>query len=265
MKSSPPTPALEAAANRHEPAPRCALQQRLNRLYDDNAPRYDTDRAVSAQIRFYFDLSYRTISRMLGHTTPSSLHVDMPVGTGRFLLYLRDHGWCHRMLGLDLSPGMLGQARQHARDRRAAVHLSMGDAFRLPLAGDSVDVLTSLRLFHLFPHAYWPSLITEMHRVVRPGGFLITELRNVLRGTACTLMVRSFRNRRRTHPHYFVAPHKVAALFRAWRRVEMRGIGMDGLEKTHRVAPLLGRGIERLETVKPFCFLSKTLLVKAYK
>lgn len=241
------------------------LQRRLNQLYDHNAPRYDNDRAVGPQIRYYFDVSYQTLGKWIGPTAPSTLHVDMPVGTGRFFLHLRKNGWTHRMLGLDISRGMVSQCQKEAAQRGQVIHLSLGDAFSLPLENDSVDILSSLRLFHLFPEHYWPDLIAEMRRVVRPGGFLITEFRNMIRGKACTLLGKSFRNRRREHPHYFLAPHKVGALFGDWRRIESRGIGMDGSQRAARIAPLLGRGLYRLEQFRPFCYLSKTLLVKAYK
>lgn len=245
--------------------PRSSLQRRLNCLYDHNAPRYDNDRSVSAGARFYFDTTYPTLERLLGPTPASSVHVDMPVGTGRFFRYLRSRGWRHQMLGLDISSGMVEQCRVAARDESVAVHLSLGDAFALPLADNSVDILSSLRMFHLFPPSYWPSLIAEMHRVIRPGGKLITEFRNVIRGKACELIVRDFRNRRKTHPHYFATPTQVAALFDDWSHHNIFGMGLDGLERAYRFWSPVGRTLRTLERYRPFCYLSKTLVVEARK
>ena len=242
-----------------------ALHNRLVHAYDDKARNYDAARAVNAGVDFYFAMSYATIDALLGPTDEKTVHLDMPVGTGRFLFYLRDRGRRHRMNGIDISPGMLKVCHEAAARRGDDIELSVGDAFHLPVADDSVDILTGLRLFHLFPTEYWPAMIAEMRRVLRPGGMLITEMRNMIRGMACRIAVRAFRERRARHPHTFVAPLAARRLFDAWTEVRMQGVGLDGLARLYRVAPALGRGVHALESRFPVRYLSKTLLIRARK
>ena len=242
------------------------LTDSLRYSYTRQSSNYDAQRTISVSGRFFFEVAYQTIDEMIGPTSEDTVHVDMPCGTGRFLFYLRDRGRTHKMFGVDLSPGMLRTCQHKARERSKTVSLVMGDAFRLPLANDSVDILTSMRFFHLFPRRYWPTILAEMHRVIRPGGFLIAEMRNLFRGVAGALYVeyrdRWFHGGRRRS---YVWPHQVRSLFRRWSCVESRGVGLDGLARLSTVAPGPARRLHGL-TRYPLCrHLAKELVVKAYK
>jgi len=190
----------------------------------------------------------------------------MPVGTGRFLFYLRDRGRRHRMIGLDIAPGMIRVTKENSERRKETLPLSFGDAFALPLADNSVDVLTSLRFFHLFPRQYWPALLAEMQRVLRPGGFLITEMRNLFRGVAGAV-VKEYRDRllRHDQAHSFIWPHQVGRYFAGWTRVQARGAGLDGLDMLAESAPRFCRKAHEITRFAPWRYLSKELLIKAHK
>jgi ubiquinone/menaquinone biosynthesis C-methylase UbiE len=76
-------------------------------------------------------------------------------------------------IGLDLSPSML----QFARDNRSAagwlphrLALLRADALQVPLAGETVDVITGHSFFYLIPDR--PAALAEMARVLRPGGHI---------------------------------------------------------------------------------------------
>lgn len=242
------------------------LNAALGDSYTKQSATYDARRTVNVNGRFFFEAAYQAIDEMIGPTDEGTLHVDMPVGTGRFLHYLRDRGRTHRMMGIDLSPGMLETCRQKTRQRGEVIQLARADAFRLPLTDNSVDVLTSMRFFHLFPRRYWPALLEEMHRVIRPGGFVIAELRNQLRGVAGAWIVehrdRWFRGGRRRS---YTWPHQVARLFRVWGRIETRGAGLDGLGRLSTVAPRSAHRLHGLTRSSPWRYLAKELLIKAHK
>ncbi|MFJ5881675.1 class I SAM-dependent methyltransferase [Kitasatospora cineracea] len=75
-----------------------------------------------------------------------------------------------RAFGLDLSAGMLAQARL-AHPGRAFLR---GSLRALPLADGSLGaVLARYSLIHL-PPAELPSVLAELHRVLAPGGLLLT-------------------------------------------------------------------------------------------
>lgn len=54
--------------------------------------------------------------------------------------------------------------------------ITLGDASRLPLASESVDVVTMVWLLHLLNRADCASALAEAGRVLRPGGVLITTV-----------------------------------------------------------------------------------------
>lgn len=242
------------------------LNKSLSSSYDKQAPRYDTQRSISVNGRFFFDVAYRAIDEMLGQTTERTVHLDLPVGTGRFFLFLLERGRRHRMLGIDLSTGMLQVCQEEQRERTGEIRLAMGDAFSLPLPDDSVDIITSLRFFHLLPKRFWPAALAEMRRVIRPGGFVIAEMRNQFRGLVAGMAVerrdRWFHGGR--HRSY-LWPHQVRNLFGEWGRVEMRGAGLDGLGRFWSQAPRPARRLHEVTRFWPFRYLAKEMLVKAYK
>ncbi|CAN5295059.1 hypothetical protein BH20ACT9_BH20ACT9_05370 [soil metagenome] len=81
-------------------------------------------------------------------------------------------GGDRRVVGVDLTPAMVEQARRHAAaDGLANAHFVVGDAYALPLSGRRADgVVTRFSLHHFAV----PILgVREMARVVRPGGAVV--------------------------------------------------------------------------------------------
>jgi SAM-dependent methyltransferase len=234
--------------------------------YTLEAVSYDERRSVHLNARFFFEVSYGALDELLGDVPADSTHLDMPVGTGRFLFYLRDRGRKHNMLGLDISPGMLSVCRERSQARGEQLPVMFGDAFRLALADDSIDVLTSLRFFHLFPVHHWPDILAEMFRVLKPGGILLVDLRNLFRFGAWGL-VKEFRDRwfHKDQSHGFLPPTKLQALFKDWDLVETVGVGLDGLAQLSTVSPTLARRLNRLGHYRPWKYLTKEIIVKAQK
>ncbi len=107
--------------------------------------------------------------RLAAHLLPADMVVaDLGCGTGYIGAALL--GQCARLIGVDLSQGMLAQAEQ--RLRRAArgteVDLRQGRLDALPLADEEVDgVVAGMVLHHL---RALDAPLAEMLRVLRPGG-----------------------------------------------------------------------------------------------
>lgn len=243
-----------------------ALKESLTRSYSKQSNSYDARRSMSVSARFFFDVAYQLIDEMIGATDEHTIHVDIPVGTARFFCYLRDQGRSHRMFGFDLSPGMLRASREKMNERSEQLALARSDAFHLPLSDNSIDILTSMRFFHLMPRRYWPALLSEMHRVLRPGGFLIAEMRNPFRGGVVARAVECrdqwFRG---AQPHAYVWPHQLSTLFADWGHIETRGAGLDGLAQLSTLLPRTARRLHGLARYSPFRYLTRELVVKAYK
>lgn len=93
--------------------------------------------------------------------------LDVCCGTGAMTLSLAPYA--RHVTGLDLTPAMLEQARNsQAQGGCANVEWAEGDAFALPFANGSFDLVVCGAAFH---HMIEPRpALSEMVRVCRPGG-----------------------------------------------------------------------------------------------
>ena len=97
------------------------------------------------------------------------------VGTGRNLEYYPPGV---QLTGLDLSPEMLTRARRRARRSPAAVTLIEGDATSLPQPDGEFDWYISTFMFCVMPPEVQRLALSEMARVLRPGGrFRLLEIK----------------------------------------------------------------------------------------
>jgi ubiquinone/menaquinone biosynthesis C-methylase UbiE len=156
---------------------------------------YRTDANLAARQSIYayqqprFDLPARVID--LAAPAPGATVADVGCGNGAYLAELARRGFAGRVLGLDLSPGMLAAARDRlsavggpARspvDGLGAVTLIAADATALPLPDGVADLTLAM---HMLYHVPDPSqAVRELRRVTRPGGRVAIVLngRNHLR------------------------------------------------------------------------------------
>jgi SAM-dependent methyltransferase len=97
--------------------------------------------------------------------------LDVGCGTGRALPVLAAAvGPGGRVLGLDLTPDMLAEARRKGRGGRAA-RLVLADARRLPVPDAVADVVFTAGLLQHLPDP--AAGLAELARVARPGGRLV--------------------------------------------------------------------------------------------
>ncbi|AWI32442.1 MULTISPECIES: class I SAM-dependent methyltransferase [Streptomyces] len=100
---------------------------------------------------------------------PGGVVLDAGCGTGRALPVLREAVGPHgTVVGVDLTPEMLGAAVRAGRGRDAA--LLLADAARLPLHTASVDAVFASGLIAHLPNP--ADDLRELARVVRSGGRL---------------------------------------------------------------------------------------------
>jgi ubiquinone/menaquinone biosynthesis C-methylase UbiE len=117
----------------------------------------------------FFHPSHRM---MLETFSPADRRVlDIGCGTGQFAAALLERFPETRVWGMDLSDGMLRQCSQRCQVADGRLRLVQGDSQRLPFEDDSFDVVTCTHSFHHYPRQ--AQVITEMHRVLRPGGRLV--------------------------------------------------------------------------------------------
>ncbi|HYD31350.1 MAG TPA: class I SAM-dependent methyltransferase [Azospirillaceae bacterium] len=99
--------------------------------------------------------------------------VDVAAGTGRFLTFVKDNWPRLDVTAVDLSLPYLAEARRRLRPWARTTRVVQAPAEALPLAGESVDLVTCIYLFHELPRAVRALAAAEMARVLKPGGRLI--------------------------------------------------------------------------------------------
>src|SRR5258708_356582 len=109
---------------------------------------------------------------MQGRPQRSLRGLDVGCGTGRLLAFLHDTWPGMRLAGLDLSAPYLAEARRLA-GRTARVKLMEGAAESLPCADASLDLVTSSFLLHELPKKIRGQALSEMARVLKPGGLVV--------------------------------------------------------------------------------------------
>ena len=134
----------------------------IRRTYDKRARTYDRTVGLGERL-LVGDLRRRFGELLAGET------LEVAVGSGLNLPHYGDA--VTRAVGVDLSPGMLAEARRRADRLGREIELVEGDAQRLPFADASFDtVAVSLGLCTVPDPAL---ALREMARVCRPGGRLI--------------------------------------------------------------------------------------------
>ncbi len=98
------------------------------------------------------------------------LVLDVATGTGRLPLALLRNHFSGQLVGLDLSRGMLRQARSKLRPFGERVSLIWQDASCLPFEDSRFDAVTCLESLEFLRHPR--EALAEMVRVLAPGGVL---------------------------------------------------------------------------------------------
>jgi SAM-dependent methyltransferase len=138
-----------------------------------NSIRDNYDRLADEYATHLFgELENKPLDRELLHRFASEMKgrgevCDMGCGPGQVTRYLHDAGVT--VFGLDLSPGMLEQARKLNPD----LCFREGNMLALDLEDQSLVGITAFYAIVNLPEESLPLVFREMHRVLRPGGLLL--------------------------------------------------------------------------------------------
>jgi SAM-dependent methyltransferase len=134
---------------------------------------YRTDANLAARQSIYayqhppLDLPARVID--LAAPAPGEVVADVGCGNGAYLAELARRGSAWRVIGADLSAGMLAAARPRSR-----AALMVADAAALPLGDGCADLTLANHVLHHMPDP--AAAVRELRRVTRPGGRVIAVL-----------------------------------------------------------------------------------------
>ena len=134
-------------------------------MFDRIAPSYDR---ANTLLSFGRDRAWRRRAADAAGLLQGGSALDIACGTGRLTLELRKRvGSDGRVVGVDFSERMLDVART----AHPGIEWVCGDAVALPFADAGFDAATTA--FGLRNLAEPHTALTEMRRVVRPGGHLV--------------------------------------------------------------------------------------------
>jgi 2-polyprenyl-6-hydroxyphenyl methylase/3-demethylubiquinone-9 3-methyltransferase len=172
------------------------------RQYDDLAREWWRADGVFAMLHWLARARARLIPPA---DRPGAVLVDLGCGGGLLAPHVAGKGYRH--VGFDLVTSALEQAYRHG------VHAVRADVMRLPVANDSVDVVSAGELLEHVTD--WRRAIAEAARVLRPGGHLVLDTladTALCRFVAVTLAERLVLAARGLHdPNLFVDPAALVA------------------------------------------------------
>ena len=144
---------------------------RIGSMFDRIAPAYDfLNHFLSAGI----DMWWRKMATASLPRKSGAFVLDVATGTGDLAFSLLKNQPDARVIGVDLALSMLKRARlkHEARNRNISVYFPLqGDALRLPIKGNMVDVVMIAYGIRNVPDVY--EALREFWRVLKPGGHVL--------------------------------------------------------------------------------------------
>ena len=146
-----------------------AKTEQVRQMFDSIAPAYDfMNRAMTLGI----DIWWRRLAvKRLKPIRPANI-LDVATGTGDFAIQLNESLRPQHITGIDLSQGMLDEARRKIGEKglENTISFEQGDCMALPMDDETFDAVTvafGVRNFEHLQQGY-----QEMARVLKPGGML---------------------------------------------------------------------------------------------
>src|SRR5579863_492371 len=136
----------------------------IRQSYDRLAEEYT--RRIADELR-HKPLDRELLDRFAKQTKGRGEVCDMGCGPGHVARYLRDAG--ASVFGLDLSPGMLEQARKLNPD----ISFREGNMLALDIPDGTLAGITAFYAIVNIPKQSLPVVFREFQRVLRPGGRLL--------------------------------------------------------------------------------------------
>jgi SAM-dependent methyltransferase len=212
--------------------------------------RQDADFFVDAKARVILQL----IRAQLGD--PATVRaLDVGAGIGTIDGYLEPH--LGSLDGTDVSEAML----KRAAAANPRVSYKLYDGTKLPFADSSFDFVFTICVVHHVPRSSWPRFVSELSRVIRPGGLVLLVEHNPLNPLTRLVVNRcafdedavllwSRTARRLLHASGLEIAYKKYFLFFPWRhhaleRIE-RGVGWLPLGAQYLIAGRRRQGVESI-------------------
>lgn len=144
-------------------------KKQVEQMFDNISDNYD---GLNRVISMGTDVSWRKkVVAAVAATKPDSI-LDIATGTGDLAIQMANTG-ATRIVGLDLSDGMLSVGRKKIAAKELDVEIEMiqGDSEDLPFEADSFDAITVAFGVRNFENLELG--LSEIFRVLKPGGIFV--------------------------------------------------------------------------------------------
>jgi demethylmenaquinone methyltransferase/2-methoxy-6-polyprenyl-1,4-benzoquinol methylase len=144
-------------------------KEQVTQMFDNISGNYDL---MNRLITFGTDINWRKkVVRIVAETQPKNI-LDVATGTGDFAVMLATIQ-PERIIGLDISAGMLEVAKQKIKEKKLdqLIEMVLGDSENMPFPDNSFDAVTvgfGVRNFENLDKG-----LQEIYRVLRPGGIFV--------------------------------------------------------------------------------------------
>ncbi len=155
----------------------CITRNDSREFYERDAKTYDRERWLTDAGR-YIDYVQKKIIFGMSECWKNKTILDVGTGSGRFSIELAKRG--ADVVGIDISLAMLHAARTKSEHEglSKSVTLMNGNAIQLPFKDAAFDACICINVLNHIPR--YMDAIKEIGRVLRPDGFLIGSLTNML-------------------------------------------------------------------------------------
>ena len=128
-------------------------------------------------------------ARQAAQRMSEGIAADLGCGPGLLAIELARQTPGLRVVGVDLSPEMLAQGEENARESGVEEHVSfrLGDVVNVPVPDGSLDLVVSTLSLHHWSNP--TAVLNEIARILRPGGaFYVLDLRRDMPAPAYLLL-----------------------------------------------------------------------------
>jgi ubiquinone/menaquinone biosynthesis C-methylase UbiE len=231
--------------------------------YDLESEIYDRTRYGTSKGDWYRQMEASSIQHLHG-LPPDARVIDVAAGTGRFTEELSRHPW--KVFAVDQSVGMIEKLRERIASNK--VKIAIGNARILPYRSDTFDAVTSFKFLHLFSADECQGFVSEMARILKPGGLLMVEFNNALYGVIWGWirdMLDCWVLRKKKTFRTVLWPHQIGRVFSGLTISKRHGVWFPGSGALSRVSPSLAKFLEKLGRIFPMCYLTSYLIIVARK